>query len=277
MNRSSIDSNSLKWKGPQFNVHSEQLVTGLRKRLYRPLRPIRDSELIKSMPPSKIVAYANHSLIINLFSGTYHNISKIKACDVIDEFRGTFVCSKQENFPEFINDTSLVVWIKGFELTKSERKEGRVGNFAKIYFSVDKGKHSLLYEKLAVEIERHPQKKRQFAGKASPDEGFETIRFAIKGKQFKSLADGLNSLNILCKTFPKTTIRVHPRKVSVLVWGGRERKIMRKILKLLEGEDFWYIEYSDNKFEKEEKPEDNSILSIYLDNFQEFSKSIINV
>lgn len=227
------------------------------------------------MPARKKLASVTHSLIINLLSGAYQNLTKTYSQEILEQFRSDLVCSKAEEFENFISESSAVLWVRGYEITSTEKEEGRVGNFILIGIERQNDEYYINHEKIPSTIGKHPQKKRNFENKPSPDEGFETIRFAIKHKQFKSLQDAMLSLNTLCTTFPKTTIRVHPRKVSVLVYNSREKGIMRKSIKLMEADDHWYLDYKDNEHTKEEIEEIPSLLKIYISNFNNFSNLII--
>lgn len=97
-----------------------------------------------------------------------------------------------------LGDDGIVMWIKGFQVTKEEAREGLLGNYAKIFITEEGGYYYVSLEKLF--IKEHPQRKRGL--KAHPDMGNPKIRNLDKNK-YDTFDQAKEVLDEIAQTYPK--------------------------------------------------------------------------
>jgi hypothetical protein len=114
------------------------------------------------------------------------------------------IASKQDRI-EADKPPTLRLWIRGYDLTEEEKKEGYRGHYARIAIErIEGGRYRLVAEKMPVELKFHPQKERpKFQ---HPNWGHPILRCVLKNQKHATIEAARNELIRLHEEFPETTI-----------------------------------------------------------------------
>lgn len=119
--------------------------------------------------------------------------------------RSHFVVSKQHI--EQSDTPNLMLWIKGFEVSKAELKEGYLGHFAVIApKKLPDDRWTLTATKIEFELAKHPQRKYQAKKQRHPNWGHPLLRKIKKGISDLTLEEGVAMLMKLHEEYPDASI-----------------------------------------------------------------------
>lgn len=123
----------------------------------------------------------------------------------MDQIAEHFVVSREQITESKV--PSLMLWIKGFDVSKDELKEGYLGHFAVIApKKIADGKVTLTATKVTMDITKHPQRKYQNTGQRHPNWGHPILRKIKKGVSGTSLEEAVSMLMKLHEEYPDASI-----------------------------------------------------------------------
>jgi hypothetical protein len=235
----------------------------------------------------KKLANTSNPIISELLNGFLIGATKDdvgKKLDIICEY---FIMSKEENLPDGA-DGILTFWIRGFEVTEVERKNGYLGNFVTVYIlTYDKLYCARAHKVFTSDNKRHPAKINNSKSQRHPNYGYPAVRFARSGKSFKSLEVVTELIKNLRFDYPEVSIMAHERKIYFILWDpahdyseDTEKSVSKVVMKAkYEKEGSWLLSLESNQHQRYEveKPEmTRTILSecndLYSKNIEEFTR-----
>ncbi len=157
---------------------------------------------IEPKKKKKVLANIKSPLIEAVIHQRFAFSTKEDAIDKVMQIGERFVRS---SLSESVDANATVIWIRGFEVTADEAKQGCIGNYAVI--QVDEtpdGKYTVGARKLEIEPAKHPQRKRR-KGK-HPDWGYWVLRRVQKSWRYGSIDEAYSDLMKLAEDFPEVTI-----------------------------------------------------------------------
>lgn len=180
--------------------------------------------------------------------------SEAEAVKKMNSLRKHFVVSKQHI--EQSDTPNLMLWIKGFEVSKAELNDGFLGHFAVIApKQLPDGRWTLTATKLWLELAKHPQKKYQAKKQRHPNWGHPVLRKIKKGVDGLSLEEGVGMLMKLHEEYPDASIPGE-LKLYLMIYKKAdkgEKPITKWVFEMAEqSEGIYRITYKTN--EPQEKP-----------------------
>ena len=155
----------------------------------------------------------------------WHTWKSAKAIIVKDQngkFNITIKESEVEEFTAESKSHEIILWVKGYGLTKEEEEEGFLGNFGRIYIKkTEEGKFTLLLEKIEKPIRLHPQKKRN--RHKHPNWAHHVLRKIKKGHVYTIPTEATEDLEILHEEFPDISIPAKG-KLFIMVYKKPENE-----------------------------------------------------
>ena len=185
-------------------------------------------------PAVKKLTHASvKSQLMQAILGEHFRFASLKQAQVkLASLATEFILPKQ-HLAEVAAD-AVVIWIKDFQVTAAEAKQGYRGNFAIIHYktaaSVSRGgveKYTLFATKLAVELARHPQQQRRKT--SHPNWGHPILRLIEKGKRYDTLAEAERDLQLLHEEYPTTTIPLG-NKLNIMIYSAKYGNHVRKFV-----------------------------------------------
>ncbi len=206
------------------------------------------SEHQEAQKQENIKRYAStrHPTIAAAIAGTYSFTDIEKARQHLSVLSEHFVLSRQQ---EGGGDQGIILWIKGYELTGQEKKDGFTGNFACISIvSKGDGKFTLKTDKVASELKYHPQRKR--AKHKHPNWGHPILRSVKKQRIYPTVEHAQNELQLLHEEYPDVTIPL-TGKIYVIIYGRQYKPPAKKwILEIkVHDEGGFYIDAVPNDYQ----------------------------
>lgn len=171
------------------------------------------------LPSKPKYAYAEDPIIVAVINGLFSFKQEEKALQRLDSIKSQFIQSRK-----MVGDKSeaspVALWIKGFDITKSEEKDGILGNFAILYVEKStRGTYTLKAKKIEQEVKYHPQRVRP--NQKHPNLGYPIIRAIMNGKEYKNKDDAWEDLLLIHEDFPDATIP-QPNKLLVMIYGKKK-------------------------------------------------------
>ncbi len=196
------------------------------------------------------LATEKHPTIEAITNGLFRFEKKAQALARLETIKSHFIISSK--LPKDTDENTLKLWIRGYDITEDEQKQGYLGNYAAIKVIELDGKFTLNAEKQRIALKYHPQRKRP-RGK-HPDWGHPALRIVKKGLAFDNLEDAQKILNQLHEEYPEVSIP-NPNKLYIIIYSkGKEATsspIQKFILQIKNARDGgFFIEYRANKYEK---------------------------
>lgn len=196
--------------------------------------------------------------------------SEEAALKKMQSLRRHFVISKHDI--EESKTPHFMMWIKGFEVSKSELKKGYLGHFAVISpKKLPDGRYMLTATKVELELDKHPQRKYQPKKQRHPNWGHPLLRKIKKGMSGLSLEEAVAMLMKLHEEYPEVSIPGE-LKLYIMIYSkpleAGERPIKKYVFEIKRDEnELCSIEWQENThnktaaMDKEKKPElDKEIL-----------------
>lgn len=148
-------------------------------------------------------AFIKHPVIEAITHQLFCFQTKAQAIRRMEALRFQFTVGKQQlNNP---NAPSLILWIKGYDITKEEKSKGFVGNYAIISTHItDSNAFTLTAQKLPTELKLHPMRKQP--KEAHPNWGHPVLRAIEKGTHFADIEEARDQLRKLHKSYPTCSI-----------------------------------------------------------------------
>ena len=139
-----------------------------------------------------------------LISGGYRYKTKDEAVAKITSIKNTFVKSRLKLDME--NDTKVIIWIKGYEITPEEQENGYIGNFALVFCELNAGdgKYYIKTRKINADPRYHPSRIRK--KRSTPDWGHFVLRKIKKGHTYSSAEEANEDLLKIAEDLPAVSI-----------------------------------------------------------------------
>lgn len=195
-------------------------------------------------------ATIRHPTIAAAIEGTYRFQAEAQAKQQLQILREYFVLSRHQK----AEDHAIILWVKGFEVTKAEKKNGYTGNYAAIGIKkLGEGKYTLSTKKVESELKFHPQ--RQRPQHRHPNWGHPVLRSIKKKRIYQTVELAQAELQALHEEFPEVTIPL-TNKVYVIVYSRQEKPPAKKyVLEIKVADDGgFYIEATENTYKPSAAP-----------------------
>lgn len=166
----------------------------------------------------------------------------------MDAIRSHFITSQKQ-----LTDTktpSIILWIKGFDVSDAELAAGYLGHFAAIApKKLPEGKWTLTATKMMLDLKEHPAKKYQVVKQRHPNWGHPVLRKIKKGITHSSVEDAAGLLLKLHEEYPDASIPGE-LKLYLMVFGRTDdgSKPLKKWVFEIKptGDDCVKIDYYEN-------------------------------
>jgi hypothetical protein len=172
----------------------------------------------------------------------------------LTQMRTKFILSKEQ-----VDEESLRLWIKGYDINPHEKEKGYLGNFAVVRVGQKKDKkYTLFAEKDEVEIKLHPQKKRP--KKKHPDWGQPILR-KIKDNKIicETVEEAREVLLKLHEEYPEVSIP-SINKLHIMVYSKAKRQeskgppVQKIVLLIRAAEDgTFFLDWEENEMKKKKE------------------------
>lgn len=193
-------------------------------------------------------ANMNNPVFQAVISGMFSFKSEQQAVDQINQIKTSYIISKEQ--PENSKQASVILWIKGFNISPEEDDKGFMGNFALIsYRKTEEGRFTITATKLESDGQYHPQRKREKL--SHPNWGHPILRSVKKKRVYPTIEEAQAELQLLHEEFPTATIP-NPGKLYIMIYSKAEKgksPIKKFVLELKAAEKGgFYITSKDNTF-----------------------------
>jgi len=175
--------------------------------------------------------------------------SEKQAIEKIESLEETFTISKnQEKDPP---KPCVILWVKDFEITPKEKKQGFMGNYGFVTFEkTDDGFFTLSITKIDTELKFHPRRKR--IKQQCPNWGHPILRNIKKGRVYETIEQVNAEFQQLHLEYPNTTVPGQ-NKLYLMIFGRSDdskNPIQKYVLEIknVQGGGFT-IEYEKNTYE----------------------------
>lgn len=227
-------------------VHSKTEILKLRKPIA--LENIIPSDKIKRLATEK------HPTIEAIINGLFRFENIEQAVARLEAIKNNFILSSK--LPKGDDEHTLKLWIRGYNVSPEEEKNGYLGNYAKIKINNIDGKFRLIAEKQDINLKYHPQRKRP--KRKNPDWGHPALRIVRKGIIFEHIEEAQKILAQLHEEYPDVTIP-NMNKLYIIIYSkalGMKPPIQKFILEIKASrEGGFFIEYKANNYQKKEMPD----------------------
>lgn len=180
--------------------------------------------------------------------GMFRFPTEEQAKERLNSLREGFILSKQQ--PEENPESAIVLWVKGFELTDQEIKDGYIGNYALIAIAkTDDGKfYTINTTKLDSELKYHPQRKR--VKHRHPNWGHPILRGIKKGRVYETPEEVNDELQRLHEEYPDISIPC-PGKLYIIIYTREKMPPAQKyvLTPKIREEGGFIIECEENTYE----------------------------
>jgi len=201
------------------------------------------------------VATVKHPTIEAIVNEMFRCKTEKEALERLETVKSNFITSRHE--PENYDKPAAIIWIKGYDVTSDERKEGYLGNFALVTYKKVKGEdaYTLTATKLEAELSHHPQQKRK--KRSMPDWGHPIMRAVRRQRIYNTIETAQAELEQLHNEFPNISIP-NPGKLYIMVYSKAhgEDPVQKYILEIkAAAEGGFFIEARENQHKKRELPQ----------------------
>ncbi len=200
---------------------------------------------------SKKFATTTNPTIEAAITGLFRFDKPEKASLKIQAIRDHFVISSKL---QTSNMNEVKLWIRGYELTPEEEKQGYLGNYAAIKLkTLDNGLFTLVAEKQRINLKFHPQRVRE--KRKHPDWGHPALRTVRKKSIFKTIDEAQKILEQLHTEYPDVSIP-NPGKLYIIIYSkalNMRPPVQKFILEIKTNQEGgFYIDYKANAYNKKE-------------------------
>jgi hypothetical protein len=176
-------------------------------------------------------AWTGHELIRTLLSGARRFDEQAEVDEHFQAIRQIFKVSDSRALDEPTG--TLVLWVKGYDVTDEERREGCIGNYMKL-IPVRQGDHFIVRVRKRPEpATRHPA--RNSKKQTHPNWGVRALRTAQgnpdrkRGKPYKSRAEAEADIDWLREEYPEAVSDERQGRYGVLIWDPLRSKGPRPV------------------------------------------------
>lgn len=149
---------------------------------------------------------------------------------------------KSKHNPAGKQPDTVILWVKGYDVTQEEKEKGYTGNFAVVSCQKEAdAKWTLGAEKLAVALEKHPHRRRPH--KKHPDWGYWVLRRVKKGWTYSRIEDAYADLMTLAEDFPAVSIPGRNKLYTIIYQKQEDDRLplFRVVLEVEAGEKGGFI------------------------------------
>lgn len=197
-----------------------------------------------------------HPSIAAAVAGKYSFPSEELAKKQLQIFREYFVLSRQQNET---SDTSILLWVKGYDVTPDEVEKGYTGNYAAIGMKkTAEGRYTLTANKVESELKFHPQ--RQRPKHQHPNWGHPILRAVTKKKIYATVEAAQAELQLLHEEFPEVTIPL-AGKIYLIIYSRKQTPPAQKYvieIKIADDGGFYLDAYPNDYKPKEALPHEKA-------------------
>jgi hypothetical protein len=161
------------------------------------------------------------SEFIQAITGEHFRLASVTQAKVkLEMLAEQFVQSRSR--PAELQKDAVFLWIRDYEVTEEERKQGFKGHFAVIFYKEiaalrgEKPKYTLYATKIPIELKIHPQKGRKKT--SHPNWGHPILRAIKKGKSYQNIEAAERDLQLIHEEYPTTTIPLG-NKLNVMIYS----------------------------------------------------------
>lgn len=164
-----------------------------------------------------------------ILSEMYRFASPADAQKQLDMLRGEFICASRQ--PVDTENPSLLLWIRGFGLSKDDGAHGVVGHFAQVSIHPIDSAFTLSASHVPVDYRQHPV--RGQVDRGNPNWGHPILRAIRKDKRYGAIEDAQKELAALHQAFPKVSIP-NPGKLYIMIYCPNRPPKQRLVKHILE-------------------------------------------
>lgn len=166
-----------------------------------------------SSKKKKVLANVKSPIIDAVLNGRYSFTTPEAAQEKLAHLEERFVRSSLADSVD--ESEATVLWIRGYDVTDEESKQGCIGNYAVIKAELTPDeKYTIQARKLPIEAAKHPQRKRR-KGK-HPDWGYWVLRRVKKGWHYASIDEAYEDLMKLVEDFPEVSIPAQNKVFTII-------------------------------------------------------------
>jgi hypothetical protein len=208
-------------------------------------------------------ATSKHPLIEAITAKLFRFSTHKQALERLESLKLLFTVGKQQI--STLENPSLILWIKGFDVTPEEKKKGYMGNFAILSIEhMESAQFTLQAQKLEVEFKYHPM--RRVTKAAHPNWGHPLLRRIQKDELFEDVEAARKILQNIHKAYPECSILCTNKLYTIIFTReGTENDIptQKYVLELKpQAEGGFRITYTKNTYKAPKKvPNRKTILT----------------
>lgn len=190
-------------------------------------------------------ANINNPTISAIVHALYRFGSAGEAADILRVLKENFIVAKKQI--ENPAHPSVILWIKGYEVTPQDKEKGVIGHFAVVTCKEAGGKFTLTATKMEADAREHPQRAQVRRG--NPNWGHPVLRSARKGKSYATLEEAQAELALLHEQYPKVSIP-NPDRLYIMIYCAdrppRERMVKHTLQIVARPDGRYAIDIKEN-------------------------------
>ena len=198
------------------------------------------------------LATEKHPTIEAVINGLFRFEKIEQALARLEAIKNNFIISSK--LPKDDDENSVKLWIRGFQISEKEEKDGYLGNYAQIGIENVAGKFRLLAIKQDIALKYHPQRKRP--KRRNPDWGHPALRIVKKGIVFDDIEEAQKILAQLHEEYPEVSIP-NTNKLFIIIYSkalDMKPPVQKFVLEIKPSrEGGFIIEYKVNNHQKKTK------------------------
>ena len=151
----------------------------------------------------KYYAYAEHETVQAMLHSLFRFQTAMQAQLVSNRFADEIILSPKMRDPQ--DREAICLWVRDLDVTEEQRKNGYLGNFAKIsLIKLPNGKWTLNMVRMDIPLTKHPLRLK--IDRRYPNSGHPVLRGAARGKVYTSMQAANGELMQMHEEFPEVSI-----------------------------------------------------------------------
>jgi len=151
----------------------------------------------------KYYAYAEHETVQAMLHSLFRFQTAMQAQLISNRFADEVILSPKMRDPK--DREAIFLWVRDLDVTEEQRKNGYLGNFAKIsLIKLPNGKWTLNMVRVDIPLAKHPLRMKM--ARRYPNSGHPTLRGAARGKTYTSMQAASDALMKMHEEFPEVSI-----------------------------------------------------------------------
>lgn len=190
-------------------------------------------------PSEKHYATMHNPTIIAVVNEMFRYNTEAEAQAQIKVIERFFVTSRKQITRS--KTPSVHLWVKGYELSEDDEKQGILGNFAVVSYRKRDSKFVLFAVKMHTDAKDHPERKTP--KRDTPNMGHPIIRAATNQKRYETIEAAQAELARLQEQFPQVTI-LNPGKIYIIIYIGSRparQRLVKHIIEIMPAEGGGYL------------------------------------